>query len=35
VASVWTGEMTAEEYTASIEGEMQDLLDKGIAEQGK
>lgn len=35
VASVWNGEMTAAEYTASIEEEMQSLLDKGIAEQGK
>jgi multiple sugar transport system substrate-binding protein len=35
VASVWNGEMTAAQYTASIEEEMQSLLDKGIAEQGK
>jgi multiple sugar transport system substrate-binding protein len=35
IASVWTGEMTAAEYTASIEEEMQQMLDDGIAAQGK
>ncbi len=35
VASVWTGEMTAAEYTASIQDEMQQMLDKGIAQQHK
>jgi multiple sugar transport system substrate-binding protein len=35
IASVWTGEMTAAEYTASIEDEMQQMLDDGIAQQGK
>ncbi|MBZ6372745.1 MAG: sugar ABC transporter substrate-binding protein [Microbacterium hominis] len=35
VASVWNGEMTAAEYTASIEEEMQALLDEGIAAQGE
>jgi multiple sugar transport system substrate-binding protein len=35
VASVWTGEMTAAEYTASIQDEMQQMLDDGIAQQGK
>lgn len=34
LASVWLGEMTAEEYTASVEGEMQEMLDEGIEEQG-
>lgn len=33
VASVWKGEQTAAEYVASIEAEMQSLLDEGIAEQ--
>lgn len=33
VASVWLGEQTAAEYAASIEKEMQALLDEGIAEQ--
>jgi multiple sugar transport system substrate-binding protein len=33
VASVWLGEMTAAEYTASIQEEMQGMLDQGIAEQ--
>lgn len=33
LASVWLGEMTAEEYAASMEGRMQELLDEGIAEQ--
>lgn len=35
VASVWTGEMTAAEYTASVQDEMQQMLDDGIAKQGK
>jgi multiple sugar transport system substrate-binding protein len=35
LASVWTGEQTAAEYTKSVEGDMQDLLDKGIEEQSK
>lgn len=35
VASVMSGEQSAADYTASIQGEMQDLLDKGIAEQQK
>ena len=35
LASVWTGEQTAEEYTASVTQEMQDMLDEGIAEQAK
>jgi multiple sugar transport system substrate-binding protein len=35
LASVWTGEQTAEEYTASVTEEMQGMLDEGIAEQGK
>ena len=35
VASVWTGEMTAAEYTESVQAEMQQMLDDGIAEQGK
>jgi multiple sugar transport system substrate-binding protein len=35
IASVWTGEMTAAEYTASIEDKMQQMLDDGIAQQGK
>lgn len=35
VASVWNGEMTAAEYTASVQEEMQQMLDDGIAEQGK
>lgn len=35
VASVWLGEQTAEEYVASVEAEMQALLDEGIAEQGE
>jgi multiple sugar transport system substrate-binding protein len=34
-ASVMLGEQTAAEYTASIEEEMQALLDKGISEQGQ
>ena len=33
VASVWTGEQSAADFTASIEAEMQALLDEGIAEQ--
>lgn len=35
VASVWLGEQTAAEFTAEMAGPMQELLDKGIAEQGK
>jgi arabinooligosaccharide transport system substrate-binding protein len=35
LANVWTGQQTAEEYTASVTQEMQDLLDEGIAEQAK
>jgi multiple sugar transport system substrate-binding protein len=35
LASVWTGEQTAEEYTASVTDEMQSMLDQGIAEQAK
>lgn len=35
VASVWLGEQTAAEYTASVQEEMQALLDEGIAEQGE
>ncbi|MFT4030007.1 MAG: sugar ABC transporter substrate-binding protein [Protaetiibacter sp.] len=35
VASVWTGEQTAADYTASVQEEMQQLLDDGIAEQQK
>ena len=35
IASVWTGEMTAADYTASIQDEMQQMLDDGIAQQGK
>lgn len=35
VASVWTGDQTAAEYTASIQGEMQQKLDDGIAQQGQ
>lgn len=34
LASVWLGEQTAAEYTASVEAEMQELLDRGIREQG-
>jgi ABC-type glycerol-3-phosphate transport system substrate-binding protein len=33
LASVWLGEMTAQEYTESIQEEMQGMLDEGIAEQ--
>lgn len=35
VASVWNGEQTAAQYTASIQEEMQQMLDDGIAEQQK
>mgnify|MGYP001807536712 CR=1 FL=1 len=35
LASVWTGEQTAEEYAASVQDEMQQMLDEGIAEQTK
>lgn len=35
LASVWTGEQTAAEYTESVTGEMQQLLDEGIAEQAE
>lgn len=35
VASVWKGDKTAAEYTASVQDEMQKLLDEGIAEQHK
>ena len=35
VASVMLGEKTAADYTAAVQPEMQELLDKGIAEQGK
>ncbi|WP_179872739.1 ABC transporter substrate-binding protein [Microcella indica] len=35
LASVWTGEMTAAEYAESVAGEMQELLDQGIAEQAE
>lgn len=35
LASVWGGEQTAEEYTASVTEEMQQMLDDGIAEQSK
>ncbi|WP_345762399.1 ABC transporter substrate-binding protein [Diaminobutyricibacter sp. McL0608] len=35
VASVWKGEKTAAQYTASIQDEMQKQLDDGIAQQGK
>jgi len=35
LASVWTGEQTADEYTASVTEEMQGMLDEGIAEQAK
>jgi multiple sugar transport system substrate-binding protein len=35
LASVWTGEQTAEEYAASVTEEMQGMLDDGIAEQAK
>jgi multiple sugar transport system substrate-binding protein len=35
LASVWTGEQTAEEYAASVTDEMQQMLDDGIAEQTK
>lgn len=35
LASVWTGEKTAAEYTASVKDEMQKMLDDGIAKQGK
>lgn len=31
--SVWLGEMTAEEYAASVQDEMQAMLDEGIEEQ--
>lgn len=35
VSSVYRGEVTAKEYTESVEGEMQEALDKGIAQQKK
>jgi multiple sugar transport system substrate-binding protein len=35
LASVQSGEQSAADYAASVQGEMQDLLDKGIAEQKK
>ena len=35
IASVWNGEKTAAQYTASMTDEMQQMLDKGIAEQKK
>ncbi|MBN9605120.1 MAG: sugar ABC transporter substrate-binding protein [Actinomycetales bacterium] len=35
VASVFKGEKTAAEYTASVQDEMQKLLDEGIAKQGQ
>src|SRR5690606_2109618 len=35
LAAVQSGEQTAAEYTASVQEEMQQLLDKGIAEQQK
>ena len=35
LASVWTGEQTAQQYAASVEDEMQQMLDEGIAEQTK
>ena len=35
IASVWNGEKTAAQYTASMTDEMQQKLDKGIAEQKK
>lgn len=35
VASVWLAEQTAAEFTASMTGPMQKMLDKGIAEQSK
>jgi multiple sugar transport system substrate-binding protein len=35
IASVWNGEQTAAQYTASMTDQMQQLLDKGIAEQQK
>ncbi|MCU1579879.1 MAG: transporter substrate-binding protein [Rhodoglobus sp.] len=35
LANVWTGQQTAQDYTKSVEKDMQDLLDKGIAEQSK
>ncbi|MDR2477190.1 MAG: sugar ABC transporter substrate-binding protein [Treponema sp.] len=35
IASVWLGEMSARDYCNSIKGEMQTMLDKGIAEQKK
>jgi multiple sugar transport system substrate-binding protein len=35
LASVWTGEQTAEEYAASVQDEMQQMLDEGIAEQSQ
>jgi multiple sugar transport system substrate-binding protein len=35
VSAVMLGEQTAAEFTASIEPDMQALLDKGISEQGK
>lgn len=33
IASVWRGEQTAAQYTASLQPKMQSLLDAGIAEQ--
>lgn len=33
LSAVYSGDMTAAEYASSVEAEMQDLLDKGIAEQ--
>lgn len=35
LASVWTGELTAAEYAESVTGQMQELLDEGIAEQAE
>lgn len=35
LSSVWKGEKTAAEYTASVKDEMQQLLDEGIAEHNK
>lgn len=35
IASVWLGEMTAEEYSDSMKDQMQELLDSGIAEQNQ
>jgi multiple sugar transport system substrate-binding protein len=35
IDAVWLGEMTAVEYMASITDEMQELLDKGIADQNR